>query len=91
MPVSKLDENSRPSAICVSQNDGVTIVPLTANPISHGLSMSTAMSVDNGNNNGNAMIDENEIPVFMALSSAEDGTLVEVYADPVTGALLVQS
>ena len=91
MSVAKKDENNRPTAICVSQNDGTTIVPITANPTSHGVSISTSMSTDNGNNGGNAMLDENSVPVFMALSSHGDGTLVEVYADPITGAILVES
>ena len=88
--VAKKDENSRPTAICASKNDGTTIVPIQADPTTHYVRVSSVMSANNGNNGGNAMLDENSRPVFMALSSAGDGSLVEVYADPVTGAILIE-
>lgn len=90
MSNAKRDENNRPTAICASQNDGTTIVPIQADPTTHYVRVSSAMPTDNGNNGGNAMLDENSVPVFMALSSHGDGTLVEVYADPITGAILIE-
>ena len=90
MTNSKLDENSRPTIICVSKNDGTTIVPIKADTSSHSLYVSSVMASDNGNNGGNAMLDENSIPVFTALSSTGDGSIVEVYADPITGAVLIE-
>jgi hypothetical protein len=76
--------------IASSRNDGVTIVPLVADPTSHWLRVSDGTTgVDNGNNLGNAMLDENGVPVLTALSSAADGSIVELYADPLTQALLI--
>ena len=90
MSNAKHDENNKPTAICASQDDGTTIVPITADPTSHAVRVSSVIHADSGNNGGNAMLDENSVPVFMALSSHGDGTLVEVYADPVTGAILIE-
>jgi hypothetical protein len=45
---------------------------------------------NNGNNNGNAMLSQNSRPVWTALSSAGDGTIVEIYANS-SGQLLVSS
>ena len=82
MPVSKLDENSRPTIICANKNNGTAIVPIMADPVTHCLKVDSSLGgVDNGNNNGNAMLDENSIPVWTALSSAGDGSIVEVYGD----------
>lgn len=87
-----LDENGRPTLIAISKDDGATIVRATANPTTHALVASDGdTGNDLGNNNGNAMLDENSKPVLLALSSNNDGTLVEVYSDPLTGAILIQS
>lgn len=92
MSNAKLDQNSRPSIICASKDDGTTIVPIIANPTTHEISVDDASTgTDNGNNGGAAMLDENGIPVWTALASDGSGTIVEVYADPATGKLLVDS
>ena len=86
---SKLDENSRPTIICASSADGVTIVPIYANG---GLFVEDdTIGSDNGNNQGSAMLDENSIPVWTAESSTGDGSIVEVYANPVTNSILINS
>lgn len=86
------DENGRSSIICASKDDGTTIVQITADPTTHGVSVDdNTTGDDNGNNNDNAMIDGNSVAVWFALSSAGDGSLVEVYADPATGKLLIDS
>ncbi len=92
MANAKHDENDRPTLIAASNADGVAIVAVTANPANHGLSVDDGTSgSDNGNNSGNAMIDENSVAVLTALSSDDDGTIIEVYADPATGKLLIDS
>lgn len=89
---AKFDENGRPTIICASDADGVSIVVLQADPTSHRLQGDDdTVGSDNGNNSGNAMLDENSVHVWTALSSANDGTIVEVYADPNTGKVLIDS
>lgn len=89
---AKHDENDRPTMIGVSNVDGLTIIPLQAEPIGHGLEVSDAATgTDNGNNDGIAMIDENGVSVLTALSDANDGTVIELYIDSVTKKLLIKS
>lgn len=86
------DENSKPNLIAASKNDGVTIVPIQVDATNHSLVVNDASTgSDNGNNQGNAARDENSIPVLMAVSSADGVTPIEVYGDPLTGALLIDS
>lgn len=92
MPNAKLDENSRPTIICASSADGVTIVPIKISPTTHAVSVdNNTTGSNNGNNGGNAMLDENSVPVWTALSSAGDGSIVEVYGDLATGKILINS
>lgn len=92
MPNSKLDENSRPTVICVSSVDGTSVTAIQASPTGHALEVSDDITgSDNGNNGGNAMLDENSIPVWTALASDGSGTIVEVYADAVTKKVLINS
>lgn len=97
-----LDENSVPTLIAASKNDGETIVRIQANATSHGLIIEDGSTgTSNGNNNGNAARDENMRPVLLAVSSQtttvngvdyiEGVTPVEVYGDPATGSLLIDS
>lgn len=86
------DENGVSTLICASKNDGTTIVRIKANPTDHGLIIDDGTTgSDNGNNGGNAMRDENMVPVLIAVSSVDGKTPVEVYGDPVTGAILIDS
>ena len=92
MSNAKLDQNSKPAIICASKNDATTIVPIYVNESSHGLYVDdNTTGSDNGNNGGNAMLDENNNPVWIALSSAGDNKIVEVYGDPATNKILVNS
>jgi hypothetical protein len=96
------DENSIATLIAASSADGETIVRVTADPTNHALTVDdNTTGTDNGNNQGSAMRDENDIPVLIAVSSAtatvngvdyiEGVTPVEVYADAASGALLIDS
>lgn len=90
MTNAKRDENSRSTIICASKNDGTTIVPIYAT--SHALKTQDGSGqADNGNNGGKAMLDENSVPVWTALSSTGDGTVIEIYGDPATNAVLIKS
>lgn len=92
MSNAPLDENSRPAITCASKNDGTTIVPIKADPTTHAIMLVDGTGqTDNGNNNGNAMLDENSRPVWTALSSANDGSIVEVYGDGSSGSILILS
>jgi hypothetical protein len=89
--VAGIDENGRQTVACVYNGDGKTIVPLWANPSQHALIIddNTAGS-DAGNNSGNAQLDDNSRQVWTVLSSAGDGTIVEVYANS-SNQLLINS
>lgn len=85
------DENNRPSIIAVDSTDPTIIRKVTADPVLHTLDVSDgATGSDNGNNGGIALLDENSVPVWTALSSVGDGSLVEVYASS-SGKLLINS
>ena len=87
-----LDQNGRPTLIAASKADGTTIVPIYAVASAHTLVVDDDGPVpDNGNNSGNAMPDQNSRVVAIALSSANDGTIIELYGDPLTNALLIKS
>lgn len=84
------DQNGRASIICASSLDGVTIVPIKADPTTHGLKIDdNTTGSDNGNNSGIAIVDENSVAVWTALSSTGDGSIVEVYGDASTGKVLI--
>lgn len=85
------DENSRTTVICASSTDGLTIVPVCAKA-NHSLCVDDdTTGIDNGNNEGNAMLDENSVSVWIAESSDGSGDIVEVYADPVSKKVLINS
>lgn len=86
---SKIDQNGRPSLIALASDDGSTIIPINAN--------NNVLMVDDGNtgnDNGggeNANIDENSISTMTAASSDNDGSIVNLYIDPISKKLLIQS
>ena len=86
-----LDQNGRQTMIGISSVDG-TIEPVFVDPVNHQLHVNDSTSgSDIGNNSGNAMLDENSRQVLIAESSDGSGTLIEIYVDDSTGALLVNS
>lgn len=93
MANSPKDQNGRNGITCASSSNGTTIVVVTANPSNNNaLSVDDASTgSDNGNNGGNAMLDENSVAVWTALSSVDGTSIIEVYADPVTKKLLIDS
>lgn len=86
------DENGRTTIICASKDDATIIVPLKINPSNHGLKINdNSTGSDNGNNSGNALLDENSVPVWAALASDGSGRIIEIYADAATGSILINS
>lgn len=86
---SKIDQNSRPSLIALASDDGSTIISANAN---NNLLM--VDDGDTGSDNGggeNANIDENSISTMTAVSSDDDESIVNLYIDPITKKLLIQS
>lgn len=85
------DENNVPTLIGTLNTNGTSIVRILVVPTTHLLKVSDGSSgSDNGNNGNNANKDENSVPVFMAVSSVDGKTPVEVYTDA-SGNLLVNS
>ncbi len=92
MANAKKDQNGRNTIIAASNADGQTIVQVKADPTNHGLAVDDASTgTDNGNNLGNAMLDENSVAVWTAVSEADGTTIIEIYADPLTGKILIDS
>ena len=77
---AKRDENRISTLIGASDTDGITPLPVYANPISHRLYTSNG---DTGTDYGRgvAVRDENRVSVLMAVSSVDGVTPVEVYVD----------
>lgn len=85
---SKKDQNGRNTIIAASSNDGTTIITALADSTTHRLLTTTTTVGDNGNNQGNAILDENSVSVWTALSST--GDIVEIYGNPLTKAILIK-
>lgn len=85
------DQNGKHGIICASKADGITIIPIQANPVSHGLNIEIVTTgTNNGNNNNNAMTDENGVAVWTVLSSDGSGKIIEVYGDVSGGKVLTK-
>lgn len=87
---SQHDDNGRPTIICVSSVDGETVVPVYSSNNILGVEDGTTGS-DNGNNDDVATTDDNGVDVWCALSSNDDGNIVEVYSNPTTHKVLINS
>ncbi len=92
MANAKRDQNSRPTVILASNADGVTVLPLLASPVTHRMKTDdNSTGSDAGNNLNNAMLDESSVAVWTALSADDGETVVEIYADSLTGKILIDS
>lgn len=91
MTNAKHDENNRPTITAVLESDGVTVVPIYADKTSHALAIDDGVAgTDNGNNLGNAMIDENGVAIMTVLASDGSGEIIELYANS-SNQLLIQT
>jgi hypothetical protein len=88
---AKIDENGVNTIIATLNTDGISIMNICINDTNSGLCVNDGTTgTDEGNNDGNAMRDENSRPVLLVESSDGNGDLVELYADS-DGKLLIQS
>ena len=90
MTEAKRDENGISIILATSDADGVTPIPVRANPTSHTIDMSDG-STGSDLSGDDAVRDHNGVTVMMALSSSDGITPVLLYADAATGAILVKS
>lgn len=90
MAVAKKDQNGRNTIITASSADGVSIVANESDPVTHRLKTTTTTVGDNGNNNDNAMLDENSVPVWTALASDGSGRVIEIYGNPLSKAVFIK-
>lgn len=84
------DKNNIPTLLATSNLDGLTIVPLQSNMANHFLK--TNDSSDGISLGGNvANRDDNFVPTLIAVSRLDGKTPVVIYADGITGDLLIDS
>ncbi len=89
MANAKRDGNFKPTLIAADSSTGAAVVLLKSGDNQHALKVSNGTT---GTDYGDGIIqDQNRIPVLFAVSSADGATLIPIYADPDTGALLVKS
>ncbi len=83
------DSNQIPALLGVLNTNGLTVVPILADPTSHALKVSDGST---GSDNGptNAKRDQNQVTTLVATSSVDGKTPVVVYADA-SGNLLIDS
>lgn len=87
MSNAKLDQNRIPTLLGTSKDDGVTTIPLIADPVTHKLQAIVASSSDLSIS-PNDTRDENRKIAFMAVSAVDGVTPVPVYCDS-SGRLLI--
>lgn len=89
MTIAIRDENRIPTMIALSSANGVDIVPIKVNPVSHSTVVDAGgAGVDYSEDV--ASRDENYIPVAMGVSALDGVTPTAIYASP-EGALLIHS
>jgi hypothetical protein len=84
------DQNHIPTLLAASNADGVTTLPVYADPISHVLSGSNGTGgVDLSDEPGQR--DENHVVVLMAVSAVDGVTPVPIYATSMGNKLLIRT
>lgn len=87
MTSSPRDDNRIPAWVALSYIDGTTVVPIAINSSTGGFITDGVHSISFTPSN-EAVRDDNRYTFLMGTSSV-DGSPIPAYADPVTGALLV--
>lgn len=90
MVQAKRDENGYLTGLAASNADGVTPVLLQVNISNQSLVVNDGTTGTDLSGNI-ASRDQNNYPVLMGVSSADGVTPTAIYADPATGALLIQT
>lgn len=90
MANAPLDENGRAGIIGALNTDPTVIVAAKVNPSTHGLHVIDGSGqADNGNHQGNALIDENGRSSWYGLASDGSGDRIIVYFNS-SGAVLIE-
>lgn len=84
------DANHAPTLLVTSKNDGTTIVPVQINGTSFGVQVADGTT---GTDHGPVVPsrDQDFVVVAFGLSIADGVSLIPIYGDPATGAILIQS
>lgn len=80
MAEAKKDQNHIPTLLAASDADGVTPIPVYANPVRHRLSVQDALDGSDLSDEP-APRDQNRVVVLMAVSAVDGVTPVPIYAD----------
>ena len=84
------DNNNVSSVMAVSNADGTTTIPLSADPTNHTLDVVNG-TTGSSLTGQNALRDSNYVTTLIAVSSADGSTPVPLYIDPATKQLLIKS
>ena len=84
------DNNGIPAMLGTSNADGVTVLPLTLDPVTHGVIMNDGTTGSDLSTN-TAKRDRNQMPVAMGVSNVDGVTRVPLYINPSTKELLLNS
>jgi hypothetical protein len=84
------DQNNVSVRLGTSSSDGVTTLPIQADPTAHWIKTSDATTGSNVSANSIAPRDGNNVPAMLAVSSVDGKTPVQLYVDG-SGNLLVDS
>ena len=76
--------------LATSSADGSTPVVVKADPSTHALEVSDG-TTGSDLSGDNASRDQNQVPVFMGVSSTDGKTSVPIYVNQSTGELLIKS
>lgn len=90
MTNSPRDNNQIPTILGTSNADGITPVPICADPSNHALCAEDA-ATGSDLSGDNASRDENSVPVLMAVSSVDGETPCAVYVNAANNKILMQS
>ena len=86
-----LDDNGREGIGAALNTNPALIVAVKVHPTKHAISVVDGTGqTDNGNHQGNALLDENSRAAWYGLSSENDGKRIIVYANS-SGAILAES
>lgn len=92
MADAKRDNNQVSTITAASNADGATPVLIKIDSTDgHGVRVDDNTTGSDLSNDNNADRDSNGFPVILGVSSADGITPVEIYADPATGKLLIDS
>jgi len=90
MANAKRDENYIPTIIGALDSDGTTPVLIKADPTTHAVNSSDAITGSDNSATNEAIRDDNYVPGLLAVSDADGETPVQIYVDT-NGNLLIDT